>query len=80
VRELAQFLDFRRSTETMKLVDLLEVERKLFHSGQKIIVTDSRKIADRLLSMKVPEDHPLFGALIFLVDDFTCGKSKKELH
>lgn len=64
----------------MKLADLLEIEKALFHSGQKIILTDSERIADRLLSMKVPEDHPLFGALIFLVDDFACGKSQKELH
>ena len=64
----------------MKLTDLLEIERRLFHSGHKIILTDNEQIADRLLSMEVPEDHPLFGALVFLVDDFTCGKSKKELH
>ncbi len=64
----------------MKLSDLLQVEKTIFHSGQKIILTDSEQIADRLLSMRVPEDHPLFGALIFLVDDFTCGKSHKELH
>lgn len=64
----------------MKLADLIEIERELFQSGHKVILTDSRKIADGLLNMNVPEDHPLFGALIFLVDDFTCGKSEKELH
>jgi hypothetical protein len=55
----------------MRPSDLLEIEKRLFHSGQKIILTDSRQIADRLLSMEVPEDHPLFGALVFVVDDFT---------
>jgi len=69
-----------RSIEIMKLADLLEIERRLLYSGQKIILTDSEQIAHRLLSMEVPEDHPLFGALVFLVDDFTCGKSQKELH
>lgn len=64
----------------MRLSDLLEIERRLLHSGQKIILTDSRQIADRLLSMEVPEDHPLFGALVFVVDDFACGKPKRGLH
>ena len=69
-----------RGEEKMKLADLLEIERGLFRSRDKIILTDNEQIADRLLSMKVPEDHPLFGAVVFLVDDFTCGKSKQELH
>jgi hypothetical protein len=68
------------SKQAMKLADLVEIERELFQSGQKIILTDSRQIADTLLNMNLPEDHPLFGALVFLVDDFTCGKSNKELH
>jgi len=45
---LARHLLGRRA-ERMKLADSLEIERSLFHSGHKIILTDSEQIADRLL-------------------------------
>jgi len=62
-----------------RLDELLELDPELFTDKHTTIITDNMKIATELAKLKVDERHPLYGALIILLD-VTSGKLAKELH
>ena len=63
----------------MKLDELFRIEKKFFEGKRAFIITDRLEVAQKLQNMKVPKDHPLLGAVVFLVEDAGTYTSK-ELH
>lgn len=62
-----------------RLDEFVEMDPAVFNGITKVIITDNEQIATGLCSMRVRQDHPLFGALIVLLD-LTSGKAKGRLH
>jgi len=70
--------DNNKDVVRLKLNELARLDPHLFKKDVKVFFTDSEIIAGRLLAARADESHPMFGALVVLVD-MTPDKSNKEL-